>query len=645
MKKTTKYRKNKMKFALMVPLLMLLLAACFSPWAGETDETQLTIAFGTAGRLAVTEQELSGLNFEVILDGPGGRRTETFSGSTTATLRVLPGKHHIIVRGIGVTPPIYTGFPDTMLRVWGSYEATVQPGQNNHANIAIATAVEVANWAQLNTAITLADTSGRKEFIVFANNFQSGTPTTITIGADRDLIFLAETPVIVDMLAANNITVGASAKLTLGQNGIVGPLTFDGANRAASTPMINIAAGGDLVMNDGIVLQNRFSSGSAGAVNSNGTFTMNGGTISGNRSTQGGGVQVSGNIFTMNGGMITMNTATTQGGGVFVGPVGEFIMTGGTIHNNEAPNGGGVRVNGLFTMEGSAVISNNTATSGGGGGVRFANGGSVTPVFEMRGNAIIMNNRALGTGNDAVGGGVYCSTTGSIFFGMLENARVTGNSATRGGGGVFGYANATSSLGSLISQLYMYDNARIDGNTTTSENADSDIGGAGVGILGVNNVRLSFSMRGNAEVSGNRGNGNSRGGGVFVSRSTPLGASSSASLQLMDNTRIHNNHAVDGGGVFIGRGSLNMTGGVISGNTATWGGGVRFQQPAANASFTKSGGIIYGNDASAGLRNTADNNTSGHAAFTVVNNRYRNSTAGQNDNASGVGDTSFFTNN
>ena len=59
----------------------------------------------------------------------------------------------------------------------------------------------------------------------------------------------------------------------------------------------------------------------------------------------------------------------------------------------------------------------------------------------------------------------------------------------------------------------------------------------------------------------------------------------------------------------------------ISSNSATQGGGVR----VAGGTFTKTGGILSGNDAPAAERNTASGLGS---AIHAANNRYRNATAG-----------------
>jgi hypothetical protein len=150
-----------------------------------------------------------------------------------------------------------------------------------------------------------------------------------------------------------------------------------------------VVSGGIFTMNGGTI-----SGFHTGVAVSGGTFTMNNGTISGNTNR---GVLVFGDgTFTMNGGVISENSSY---GGVEVGNDGTFIMNGGTIIKNENKegNGGGVTVNGTFTMY-NGVISGNTADRFG-GGVFVVDSGS----FTMHGGVI--------SGNIAgdVGGGVFVS--------------------------------------------------------------------------------------------------------------------------------------------------------------------------------------------------------------------------------------------
>jgi hypothetical protein len=87
-----------------------------------------------------------------------------------------------------------------------------------------------------------------------------------------------------------------------------------------------------------------------------------------------------------------------------------------------------------------------------------------------------------------------------------------------------------------------------------------------------------------------------------------------------------------GGGVYVTEyGSFSMTGGEISGNTASYGGGV-CTDVYGGGTFIKTGGAIYGSDASAALKNTATDGTNeGHAVYMYHGPYYgvkRNTTAG-----------------
>ena len=161
-------------------------------------------------------------------------------------------------------------------------------------------------------------------------------------------------------------------------------------------------------------------------VNVAGTFNMYGGKIfqnqvksyDGNRRGYGGGVLVSGaGTFNMFGGEITGNTARS-GGGVYVD--GMFSMSGGTIYDNAGERGGGVYVtpNGMFNMSGSAAITGNTGTYG---------GVYVDGTFSMSGGTICGN-------TESSGGGVYVD---SGTFNMSGSAAITGNTVTGNGGGVY----------------------------------------------------------------------------------------------------------------------------------------------------------------------------------------------------------------
>ncbi|MCL2042976.1 MAG: right-handed parallel beta-helix repeat-containing protein [Treponema sp.] len=98
----------------------------------------------------------------------------------------------------------------------------------------------------------------------------------------------------------------------------------------------------------------------------NGSLIMNSGVISENRHIHAGGVYVhTGGVFVMSGGIITGNNADGLGGGIAVDVGGTFILKDGLITGNNAEEGGGVfiRDGGIFEQTGG-TIDGNTARYG-----------------------------------------------------------------------------------------------------------------------------------------------------------------------------------------------------------------------------------------------------------------------------------------
>ncbi|MCL2218638.1 MAG: carboxypeptidase regulatory-like domain-containing protein [Chitinispirillia bacterium] len=209
-------------------------------------------------------------------------------------------------------------------------------------------------------------------------------------------------------------------------------------------------------------------------------------------------------------------------------------------------------------------------------------------MVESRG-ALILRQGAKISGNTysgyySGGGGVYVSSD-AIF--RMEGGEISGNEAGgsasgTGGGGVFVVDGGN----------FMMEGGKISGNKSP----------AGGGVYVANGV---FMVAG-GEITGNTASGN--GGAVYVYTGS----------FVMNGGTVSSNTAVSGGGVYIDRGAFTIGGGEITGNTATTGsGGGVFG--TANATVTKTGGVIYGyvfmdskrNTASAGI-NSSDR---GHAVF------------------------------
>jgi hypothetical protein len=95
----------------------------------------------------------------------------------------------------------------------------------------------------------------------------------------------------------------------------------------------------------------------------------------------------------------------------------------------------------------------------------------------------------------------------------------------------------------------------------------------------------------------------------------------------MSGGTITGNAASNGGGVHISGGTFTMSGGTITDNTASNGGGVYVGD--YSGTFIKKGGTIYGDtDAIAGNGNVTDNTaTSGNGHAVYAGNKRRNITA------------------
>jgi hypothetical protein len=216
------------------------------------------------------------------------------------------------------------------------------------------------------------------------------------------------------------ITIASVAGSTL--RGVSGKRVLTIKNNADLTfENINITGGNTTGNGGGIYI-----TGSSTAVK------FSGGNITGNTARSGGGVYVegtgTGSAFNFMSGEISGNTATGA--------------TAGATSNGDGMDGGGgvyVKGNATFWLAPGGTISNNT-TKGAGGGV-LVNGnvnGSYYSTwgleygFIMSGGRIV-NNKTTSTTYPHGGGGVY------VAHGYFEmpGGEITGNTATRQGGGVF----------------------------------------------------------------------------------------------------------------------------------------------------------------------------------------------------------------
>ncbi|GGR54059.1 hypothetical protein GCM10008959_14540 [Deinococcus seoulensis] len=421
------------------------------------------------------------------------------------------------------------------------------------------------------------------------------------------------------------------------------PLTYGGVLSNAGTLTL-----------DGVTVTGGKANSGGGIYNTEGaTLTLKGNTnVTGNEATalnsdvdtfdqgRGGGVFNKGTL-TLAGGRIDGNRATWSGGGIF-GEVGSVTtLTSGSVNDNACTRpltgttnadaagcaGGGLYTAGDLTL-GSASISGNTATHFGGGAVVLSSCVGtecttiITPTFTMTGGTV-ENNRTTGKVDNG-GGGLWLNAKSTISGGTIR-----GNSSMYGGGidtwrdltitgGTIEKNTATASGGGIIfvrpGRTYRIGGtAQISGNTAT---------GSGGGVTIVQNAQVTMD---GGSISGNSVTGTADGGGgVRVLTGTVF---TLAGGEIKSNTTVKS-----GGGVAMD-GTMNMTGGSITGNTVTnrtsgqggGGGGVTLY---SGGSMTASGGTISGNTAwlGGGVETNAGNQTAPMSTFilsgaTITGNR------------------------
>ena len=300
--------------------------------------------------------------------------------------------------------------------------------------------------------------------------------------------------------------------------------------------------------------------------------SIQGGTFRGNLSTfiagamfvasgLGAEVSVSGGTFENN---RTTGTVNTGGGAIL--SQSKLLISGGTFKGNSSGSGGAINLygGGSLTLSGGTFEGNSAARYGG----AFQINSNAGP-FEMTGGTLRGNTAGLS------GGGINSNVSMSLTGGTIAN-----NAAGNSGGGLSLYTLAgeqnTVTLGGALV---------VQGNKAVKYGGGITIGSADPGGLTVN-------VQG-ANIKGNAASDSA--GGINLGSGSVLNLSSGS---VADNTAV-----VQGGGITVD-GTFQMTGGSVTGNTATGtadvqsgGGGVRVY---AGAQVTASGGTISGNSSALG---------------------------------------------
>ena len=259
--------------------------------------------------------------------------------------------------------------------------------------------------------------------------------------------------------------VSDSAVLNLGRQDGTDKLTFEGNGQSITA--VSVSGQAKLNVYEGVTIENYHDSGVK--VGAGATFTMSGGTIQNCSAKDGGGVAVcgwrNGNTqevtpagFTMSDGTIRDCIATKKGGGV-AADYAEVTISGGSIEACSAVQGGGINFeDGTLILSGGSIDGCSASSPDtGGGGIALRNTAADLHLTLTGGS--ITNNRA----DNGSGGGICVMSLGNFSADAVNNMTITGNSASRGGG-VYGLIQSVVDLSAASNILC--------NNTATDAGAD-----------------------------------------------------------------------------------------------------------------------------------------------------------------------------
>jgi hypothetical protein len=281
-----------------------------------------------------------------------------------------------------------------------------------------------------------------------------------------------------------------------------------------------------------------------------GTVTISGVTVADGYASEGGGI-INFGMFTLNNSAVMSNTASYVGGGIL--NIGALTVNDSIVLNNAAGYSGGIYNSGMLTLNNSTVMNNiahddydnNTGTGGG-----IYNVGTL-----ILSNSIIMSNTAYYSGGGIWNHDIW--NDGSKL--TLNNSTIMSNTAMFGGG------------------IFNYQGTGILNNSIVMSNHGGGISNyQGTGILN-NSIVMS-----NTAIFG---------GGI----------DNYQGLGTLNNSTIMSNTAAYGGGIDNYDGTLTVNNSTLSGNSATGSsgldGGGAIEQRGGTSSLTINNSTIANNTA------------------------------------------------
>ena len=303
--------------------------------------------------------------------------------------------------------------------------------------------------------------------------------------------------------------------------------------------------------------------GVGGTIYANGRFELYGGTVSGGRALSAQNPDTG----AYSGGV---------GGNLSLGSQASVLLQGGTLEGGHADAGGGnlyidtttdVKLCGTHILNG---ISGNVSrkVSGAGGNI-FCGGGFTMTSGKVEGGQALQN---------ANGGNLQISSAGTA---TISGGSFAGGQANRGGNictmGTLMLSGATLSGGKAENggNLFVY-GAKGIATLSGGKLADGEVTGTGGNIyVGADGATLKL-LGGTVE----NGKAVNRGGNLSMFQKSQV---------TVENGTIRGGEAKEGGSIFMGAGSLQMTGGTVEGGTSPYGGNVYVDAPGT---FVLAGGTV-----------------------------------------------------
>lgn len=298
------------------------------------------------------------------------------------------------------------------------------------------------------------------------------------------------------------------------------------------------------------------------------TLTVRGGVVSSNSTVanDGGGINAFDTIVTIEGAQITNNIADNYGGGIrmlvqhLTPQANSLIIRDSVIRGNRIRNtGGGIGVEGQlgeFTIINSLISENEAASTtvagtNQGGGIYYAGGSTLT----------LIDTTVRGNFAGRSGGGVFANLSNLIARGSTE---ISSNEAGLTAGGIYGFQGCNILIEEQARVINNHAYCNNDPQSTTN-------GGGGIALLSFGFV-TTLTVRGEAIISGNTAV--SYGGGIWT---YPV-FGPQANIINIEGGILSGNSANYGGAVSLGEIAgytpvLNVTGGSITGNNAATDGG------------------------------------------------------------------------